>query len=78
MTLVVYGKKHGDFVTDVHFGSMAAYGRQTLSWSYFLEAISTLLATVSGVLLLVEFKHLNYKDIFKDRENQSEDFCEVI
>ena len=75
MTLIVYGTKHDDFFTKLQPerpSDSFHVRRQTpaLSWAYFLAAASTLLATVSGVLLLLEFKHLTYKEIFRDSDQE--------
>ncbi|KAL4235506.1 hypothetical protein ACF0H5_003904 [Mactra antiquata] len=73
MTLIVYGTKHGDLyhtIDEEHFKNTLDV--LYLSWSYYFAIVSTILATVSGVLLFLEFKHLAYQTIYQETVNNDE------
>lgn len=72
MTLVVYGAKN----RDLYFKIKRDYFQDSLdplflSWSFYFAIVSTILATVSGVLLFIEFRNLTYESIYEEPVEQA-------
>lgn len=72
MALVVYGAKNRDLYLKIEQDYFQTPLDQLfLSWSFYFAIVSTILATVSGVLLFVEFKNLAYETIYQQPIEQT-------
>ncbi|XP_052774084.1 uncharacterized protein LOC128212803 [Mya arenaria] len=66
MTLVVYATKNRELYSKIEKNYFPGVGLEELylSWSYYFAIISTLMSTVTGALLFVEFKNLTFKSLY--------------